>query len=155
MGTDNLNRRRSKERKERKSKELETRAETWLIVCEGTKTELGYFEALFNYINSKSSKKIKFKVEGTGKNTIGVVNSVDTFFNYSDELVSNTKIPYGKVFTVFDKDSFTDDSFNSAIKMSKQKGYILYGLTNVLNYGLFFIMNIFIRIYLEKSIIKN
>ena len=124
MGTDNLNRRRSKERKERKSKELETRAETWLIVCEGTKTEPGYFEALFNYINSKSSKQIKFKVEGTGKNTKGVVNSVDTFFNYSDELVSNTKIPYGKVFTVFDKDSFTDDSFNSAIKMSKQKGYI-------------------------------
>ena len=46
MGTDNLNKRRSKERRERKSKELETRAETWLIVCEGEKTEPNYFRTL-------------------------------------------------------------------------------------------------------------
>lgn len=124
MGTDNLNKRRSRERRERKSKELETRAETWLIVCEGKKTEPNYFKALFNYINSKSSKKINIKIVGLGKNTKSVVNSVDTFFNYSDKLVSNTKIPYGKVFTVFDKDSFTEDNFNSAISMSKNRGFI-------------------------------
>ena len=124
MGTDNLNKRRSKERRERKSKELETRAETWLIVCEGKKTEPNYFNALFDYINSKSSKKINVKIEGLGKNTKSVVNSVDTFFNYSDQLVSNTKIPYGKVFTVFDKDSFDADNFNSAIRMSKNRGFI-------------------------------
>ena len=113
-----------KEKRERKSKELETRAETWLIVCEGKKTEPNYFKALFDYINSKSSKKINIKIVGLGKNTKSVVNSVDTFFNYSDQLVSNTKIPYGKVFTVFDKDSFTDDNFNSAIRMSKNRGFI-------------------------------
>ncbi len=124
MGTDNLNKRRSKERKVRKSKEFEIRAETWLIVCEGTKTEPNYFKSLFDYINSISPRKINYVVKGTGKNTKGVVNSVDEFFNFSEELVSKTKIPYGKVFTVFDKDSFSDNDFNSAIKMSKQRGYI-------------------------------
>lgn len=124
MGTDNLNKRRSKERRERKSKELETRAETWLIVCEGKKTEPNYFKTLFDYINSKSSKKINVKIEGIGKNTKSVVNSVDSFFDYSDQLVSNTKIPYGKVFTVFDKDSFTDDNFNNAIIISEKRGFI-------------------------------
>ncbi len=124
MGTDNLNKRRSKERRERKSKELETRTETWLIVCEGKKTEPNYFKALFDYINSKSNKKINVKIKGIGKNTKSVVNSVDFFFDYSDQLVSNTKIPYGKVFTVFDKDSFTDDNFNSAIIISEKRGFI-------------------------------
>ena len=124
MGTDNLNKRRSKERRERKSKELETRTETWLIVCEGKKTEPNYFKALFDYINSKSNKKINVKIKGIGKNTKSVVNSVDFFFDYSDQLVSNTKIPYGNVFTVFDKDSFTDDNFNSAIIISEKRGFI-------------------------------
>ena len=123
MGTDNLNKRRSKERRERKSKELETRTETWLIVCEGKKTEPNYFKALFDYINSKSNKKINVKIKGVGKNTKNVVNSVDSFFDYSDQLVSNTKIPYGKVFTVFEKDSFTDDNFNSAIIISEKRGF--------------------------------
>lgn len=124
MGTDNFNKRRSKERKERKSKELETRAETWLIVCEGEKTEPNYFNALFNNINSKSNKKINVKIIGVGKNTKSVVESVDSFFNYSDQLVSNTKIPYGKVFTVFDKDSFSDNHFNEAIRISEKRGFI-------------------------------
>ncbi len=124
MGTDNINKRRSIERKQRISKELQTRAETWLIVCEGTKTEPNYFNALFDYINSKYGKKINCVVKGTGKNTKGVVKSVDEFFRFSDDLVSSTDIPYGKVFTVFDKDDFSDSDFNSAIKMSEQKGYI-------------------------------
>lgn len=57
MGTDNINKRRSIERKQRISRELQTRAETWLIVCEGTKTEPNYFKALFDYINSKYEKR--------------------------------------------------------------------------------------------------
>lgn len=124
MGTDNINKRRSIERKQRISRELQTRAETWLIVCEGTKTEPNYFKALFDYINSKYGKKINCIVKGTGKNTKGVVKSVDEFFRFSDDLVSSTDIPYGKVFTVFDKDDFSDNDFNSAIKMSERKGYI-------------------------------
>lgn len=124
MGTDNFNKRRSNELKSRRSKELHVRAESWLIVCEGTKTEPNYFNALFNYINSKFDIKINAKVEGIGANTKSVVNSVDDFFTYSDKQVKNRKIPFGKVFTVFDKDDFSDNDFNSAVKMSYQKGFI-------------------------------
>lgn len=124
MGTDNLQKRRKQKRKERKSKELDRRSETWLIVCEGEKTEKKYFEDLFAYINSISKVKIKCKIIGTGKNTKSLVNSVDDFFRYSDRLVSETYIPYAKVFTVFDKDDFSDEQFNSAIDMSEKRGYI-------------------------------
>ncbi|MDD7735217.1 MAG: RloB family protein [Bacilli bacterium] len=124
MGTDNFNKRRSNERRERRSKELLLRAESWLIVCEGEITEPKYLNELFDYINSKFDIKISAKIEGTGMNTTSLVKSVDEFFAYSDQQVKNRKIPYGKVFTVFDKDDFSANDFNTAIKMSQQKGYI-------------------------------
>lgn len=33
-------------------------------------------------------------------------------------------IPYGKIFVVFDKDSFSDDEFNKAINMCNKNGFI-------------------------------
>ena len=47
-----------------------------------------------------------------------------------DDIISNIEkcknsiIPYDKVFVVFDKDSFTKDSFDNAVYMCKEKGYI-------------------------------
>ena len=43
MGSDELKRRKDRERKHRKSKEYSLRAETWLIVCEGKQTETKCF----------------------------------------------------------------------------------------------------------------
>ena len=124
MGTDNLQKRRNSERKRRVSKELETREETWLIICEGSKTEPNYFHSLFEYVNSLFSEKIKYRVEGEGRNTNSLVDSVDKYFVYYDKLVSKTNIPYGKVFVVFDKDDFKPEAFNSAIYKCDSKGYI-------------------------------
>jgi len=124
MGTDDRFKKRSVERQSRISKEINKRAETWLIVCEGTKTEPNYFISLFNYANSKSDKTIKFKVYGTGKNTVSLINSIDDYFSYIDELNNNVNIPYGKVFAVFDKDSFTPEQFNNAIYTANLRGYI-------------------------------
>jgi hypothetical protein len=124
MGTDDRFKIRTVERQSRISKELNKRAETWLIVCEGTKTEPNYFISLFNYANSKSNKTIKFKVDGTGKNTVSLVNSIDDYFPYIDQLYNSVNIPYGKVFAVFDKDSFTPEQFNNAIYKANLKGYI-------------------------------
>lgn len=124
MGSEDLQKRRKQARKERKSKEIELRSETWLIVCEGTKTEPQYFIDLIEYINSVSKKKIKYKVEGTGRNTKSLVESVEDFFYFSDNLINKAIIRYAKVFTVFDKDDFTNEAFNTAIKMSEDKGYI-------------------------------
>lgn len=61
---DDLFRKCGKARHERKSKELKTRAETWLIVCEGEKTEPNYFISLFDYAYLKSGKEIKRLIKG-------------------------------------------------------------------------------------------
>jgi len=121
---DDLFRKREKARRERKSKEWNTRSETWLIVCEGGKTEPKYFESLFNYANLKSSRKIKTLIVGEGRNTESLVSSVDAYFSFVDDLRRETNIPYGKVFVVFDKDSFTKKQFNDAIYTAQRKGYI-------------------------------
>lgn len=121
---DDLFRKYGKTRHERKSKELKTRSETWLIVCEGEKTEPNYLNSLFDYANSKSGRKIKTKIIGEGRNTESLVSSVDEFFSYIDDLKRKTKILYGKTFVVFDRDSFTKKQFNDAIYTAARKGYI-------------------------------
>ena len=54
MGSEDLAKRRRNERKARFSKEQKIRAETWLIVCEGTKTEPKYFTSLLDFVNTLS-----------------------------------------------------------------------------------------------------
>lgn len=121
---DQLFKKRQIARKERTSKEINERSETWLIVCEGTETEPNYFERLIKYANSKSDKKVKYVIEGTGRNTENLVDCIDGFFNYADNLNRERLIPYGKVFAVFDKDSFKKGQFNNAIFTAIKKGYI-------------------------------
>lgn len=121
---DKLFKRQQAARKERISKKLEERSETWLIVCEGTETEPNYFERLIEYANSKSDKKVKYVIKGTGRNTETLVNCIDDFFNLTDKLIGERKIRYGKVFAVFDKDSFKKGQFNNAIFTAEKKDYI-------------------------------
>lgn len=124
MGTDNLFHRLNQERRKRVSKEMKTRAEKWLIVCEGKETEPNYFQSLIEYANSISDKKIKCRIKGLGRNTESLVTSIDKFFNFVDDLKIKEDIPYGKIFAVFDKDSFAKGQFNNAIHMAEKKGYI-------------------------------
>jgi len=124
MGTDNLFYKRKQQRQKRVSKELKTRSEKWLIVCEGEETEPNYFKQLLDYANSKSDTKIKYFIVGTGRNTESLVSSIDSYFTFVDELRIKEEIPYGKVFAVFDKDSFKKGQFNNAIHTAIKKDYI-------------------------------
>ena len=71
-----------------------------------------------------STKKIKFKVVGTGRNTESLVDSVEELFNFTDKEISSKMIRYGKIFVVFDKDDFTRQAFNNAVTKCINKGYI-------------------------------
>jgi hypothetical protein len=124
MGKDDFYKKRKQEREARKRKERKIKAETWLFVCEGVETEPNYIKDLIKYANSKSDKTIKIKVEGVGKNTESLVKSVDKYFADVDVIKTKEDIPYGKIFTVFDKDSFEKSQFNNAISISHKKGYI-------------------------------
>lgn len=88
----------------------------YLIVCEGKKTEPNYFKGIKKLINSKYGDKIvvedikvdRIEIDGTGRNTQDLVK-------YALKKRKNAEIPYGHVWCVFDKDSFTEEQFNNAI----------------------------------------
>ena len=86
----------------------------YLIVCEGEQTEPNYFNGLRKKINEKYGSKVdilipNIEIKGTGENTTALVKYTDKFVNYSNKR-------YGQVWVVFDKDDYSDEQFDKAIK---------------------------------------
>ncbi|MBQ7793381.1 MAG: RloB domain-containing protein [Clostridia bacterium] len=108
-----------------KNKIQKNRSQRWLFVCEGSKTEPNYIKRLIEYYNQKSDEAdIIVTAEGTGRNTVSLVESVDDFLDKTAEYRRNSLIPYEKIFVLFDKDSFGAENFNRAIALCESKGYI-------------------------------
>ena len=124
MGSDNLYIRRTQERKKRTENTIKQKSSTWLIVCEGTKTEPNYFEKAVEEINKKidDEYKLKVKIVGKGINTTSLVKA--TNLQIKIDKYNTSVVPYGKIFVVFDKDSFDSKEFDKAIKMCEDNGYI-------------------------------
>lgn len=87
----------------------------FLIVCEGTKTEPHYFEAL---INNYISAVREVTIEGEGRATIALVDRTQEI---KTELERKNAMSFDRVWVVFDKDNF--DDFNDAIKKAKKLGF--------------------------------
>jgi len=123
---DQLYKREKERREKRKTAFLKERSEIWLFVCEGTKTEPNYLQSLIGYANQLSEESpIKAEIKGVGKNTESLINSVNNFFDCTDEFNAKKQgIPYSKVFVLFDKDSFEPKQFDNAIIMAENRGYI-------------------------------
>lgn len=94
---------RKKRSKYSRRKNVRERRKTFLIVCEGEKTEPLYFSAF------RVPKEI-CEVKGTGDNTISLVNA-------TIKLAQNGS--YDQVWVVMDKDSFSVDQFNQALQLAK------------------------------------
>ena len=120
MGKDNFFREKKEGRKKRIEDTRNSRAGQWLILTEGEKTEANYFKGLIDHLNEINGSSIKAKLEGLGKNTKSLVNSVEDYFLFSDSLYSKTRIPYYKTIFVFDKDGFGANSFNGAISRAEK-----------------------------------
>ena len=89
----------------------------YLIVCEGKQTEPNYFNGLKKKINEKYGNKVdvlipSIEIKGTGKNTTDLVNYTSKFVNYSNKR-------YANVWVVFDKDDYSDEQFDNAIKLNE------------------------------------
>lgn len=117
MGSDDLHKKRVRGRKVRKEAVRDLIPYRILIVCEGEKTEPGYFKTLKDLLEVKfrdlvDLKKVNLKelieIDGSGKNTKSLVR-------HTLRLKAQASIPFGHVWYVFDKDSFTNEQFNSAI----------------------------------------
>lgn len=102
------------EKSKRKSNFLQIAPANYLIICEGKQTEPNYFNGLKQEINRKYGKKVEvlipnIDIKGTGRNTIDLVKYTQKYVNYSNKV-------YGQVWVVFDKDDYSDEQFNQAIK---------------------------------------
>ncbi len=87
----------------------------FLIVCEGTKTEPHYFEAL---IDNHISAVREVMIEGEGRATIALV---DRTLEIKTELEHKNAMSFDRVWVVFDKDDFND--FNEAIEKAHKLGF--------------------------------
>ncbi|MCC8171429.1 MAG: RloB family protein [Parabacteroides sp.] len=95
-----------------KKRKINTRniAVSFLIVCEGTRTEPNYFESL---IKNRYSAIREVEINGEGRGTVSLIKKVIEIRDKSDK-------EFDRVWAVFDKDDFED--FNDAIKLAKRNG---------------------------------
>jgi hypothetical protein len=80
--------------------------DTFLIVCEGQKTEPLYFKAF-----DVKKDVIELEISGEGRNTLSLITQA---IEKRDKGIKTNK-RYNQVWCVFDKDSFSDKNFNAAI----------------------------------------
>jgi hypothetical protein len=81
---------------------------TFLIVCEGERTEPNYFKGF------RVPADVKVTVIGEGYNTLSLVKR-------TEELAK--KQPYDQIWCVFDRDLFPVEQFNEALELAKRRGF--------------------------------
>ncbi|MCI8396234.1 MAG: RloB domain-containing protein [Clostridia bacterium] len=105
----------------RRDRNIKSQLEYHLIICEGSETEPKYFETLKKKIIGDNRKKIDIEVIGKGKGTTVLLDEAIKKVQNSTNYISN-------VWLVYDKDDFTNESFNevskSCIESNKSNGTI-------------------------------
>lgn len=120
MGSDDLFKKRREARKKRKHEYKVPKANSFLIVTEGKRTEPLYFKGLQKLIKDKVGGMVDIveipiiDIHGEGCGTGKLVD-------LTEQIVKEAKIIYQNVWIVFDKDDFQD--FDQAIKDGEAKGY--------------------------------
>lgn len=89
-----------------------------LIVCEGEETEPNYFNALKENLPKGILEVCELKIIGTGRNTESLIKKA---LQLRIEWEEESRRTIDKLWVVFDRDSFTPTSFNSAINNCKTK----------------------------------
>ncbi|MDR1883969.1 MAG: RloB family protein [Prevotella sp.] len=99
----------------------------FLIVCEGEKTEPNYFESLKDSLPKGVLNVCAFKIDGTGHNTTSLVKEAKKLKKSWEKEIDRQ---IDRLWVVFDKDSFTAQSFNSAIQQCLHKVDMACAWTN-------------------------
>jgi hypothetical protein len=87
----------------------------FLIVCEGTKTEPTYFEAIQKLLPPNVAT---IEIYGEGANTLSLVDLA----REKRESRKDGDYSFDQVWVVFDRDSFPPDNFDNAIKSTNAEG---------------------------------
>ena len=120
MGSDDLFKKRRQARKRRKHEYRTPKANSFLIVTEGEKTEPLYFKGLEKLIKQKVGGMVQV-VEAPVIDIHGKGCSTEKLIEVTERIVKDAKIIYQNVWVVFDKDDFED--FDEAINEAVSRGY--------------------------------
>jgi len=125
MSTDDLFKKRKGAKKKRPTQSRHLLPPSYLIVCEGTKTEPNYFEGLKRYTESTFHERLVIKkrppqehpvisVEGAGK-------SNERLVEHAIQLRAQSPVVYSHVWVVFDRDDCTNNQFARALQLAKNE----------------------------------
>lgn len=120
MGTDDLFKKKQRGRKAREHDVKEPKANSYLIVTEGKRTEPYYFGGLRDQVVQKVGGNVSvvdvpiIDISGEGCSTMALIRKTEKILNRSPQVYQN-------VWLVFDKDDCTD--FDAAIAEAERKGY--------------------------------
>ena len=120
MGSDDLFKKRREQRKQRKHEFKNPKANSFLIVTEGERTEPLYFKGLQKLIKEKIGGTVDV-VEVPIIDVFGEGSSTGKLIEITERIVKDAKIIYQNVWVVFDKDDFED--FDEAINEGIKRGY--------------------------------
>jgi len=120
MGSDDLFKKRRAERKQRKYEYKIPKANSFLIVTEGERTEPLYFKGIQKLIKEKVGGRVDV-IEAPLIDIYGEGCSPGKLIEITERIVKEAKVIYQNVWVVFDKDDFED--FDQAIKDGTNKGY--------------------------------
>ncbi|MDO5062223.1 MAG: RloB family protein [Peptostreptococcaceae bacterium] len=118
MGSDDLFKKKRKSRKERKAEYRKPKANSFLIVTEGERTEPLYFNAIKKQIEESIGGQIDIvpmiEIQGRGCSTGKLIEA-------TEQIVKEANVFYQNIWVVFDKDDFED--FDQAITAGRNKQY--------------------------------
>lgn len=120
MGTDDLFKKRREARKQRKHEYKLPKANSFLIVTEGERTEPLYLKGIQKLIKEKIGGEINI-IEAPIIDIHGEGAATGKLVEIAEQMVKDAKIIYQNVWIVFDKDDFKN--FDQAIKEGADKGY--------------------------------
>ncbi len=120
MGSHDLFRKRREDRKKRRYEYKTPKANSFLIVTEGERTEPLYFKGMQKLIVDKIGGMVQV-VEVPLIDVHGEGSSTGKLISKTEKIVKNSKVIYQNIWVVFDRDDFED--FDQAIRDGKDKGY--------------------------------
>ena len=120
MGTDDLFKKRREKRKQREHEYKSPKANSFLIVTEGERTEPLYFKGIQKQIKDRIGGMVEV-VEAPVIDIHGEGSATEKLVEITQRIVKEAKIIYQNVWLVFDKDDFED--FDQAIKDGVDRGY--------------------------------
>lgn len=134
MGSDDLFKKRRQDRKQRKHEFKSPKANSFLIVTEGERTEPLYFKGIQKLIKQKIGGTIDV-VEIPIIDIYGEGSSTGRLIERTERIVKEAKIIYQNIWVVFDKDDFED--FDEALKIGENNGYNLAWSNQSFEYWLY------------------